>query len=207
MRFYEENILPRLVEITCANKGMDRIRRPALAGLSGVVLEVGFGSGANAPLYPPEVTKVYAVEPSMVSRQRSAERVARSSAEVEFVGVDGQQLPLEDACVDNALSTWTLCTIPDVEAALGEIRRVLKPGGGLYFLEHGLAEEEKVQKWQHRLTPLQRRVAGGCHLDRDIDDLVERSGLEIERLKRFTVTGPKTFGSMYCGVARKPATT
>jgi ubiquinone/menaquinone biosynthesis C-methylase UbiE len=202
--FYTDRILPRVTDVLLASRRMQRVRRPALEGLSGTVVEIGFGSGPNAPLYPPEVELVYAIEPSEVARGRAARRVAESNAEVRFVGLDGEHLPLDDASADNVLSTWTLCTIPDVDQAMREVKRVLVPGGRLHFLEHGLSEEPKVEKWQHRLTPIQRRIGGGCHLDRDIAAIVGRSGLRIERLSRFTISGPKTYGTMFCGVAVKP---
>jgi ubiquinone/menaquinone biosynthesis C-methylase UbiE len=205
MGFYGEQILPRVTHLVCANKAMQKVRRPALEGLSGTVVEIGFGSGPNVGLYPSGVDKVYAVEPSQVARTMASERVAASEVDVEFIGLTGEQLPLPDASVDSVLSTFTLCTIPDVDQALREARRVLKPGGRLFFLEHGLAESPKVQKWQHRLDPIQQRVAGGCHLARRIDDLVADAGFDIDRLARFTIAGPKTHSSMYCGVALAPS--
>jgi ubiquinone/menaquinone biosynthesis C-methylase UbiE len=205
MGWYERNVVPRIVELMCGNSRMQAVRRPALEGLEGEVLEVGFGSGPNVPLYPPAVTKVYAVDPSMTGRKLAAKRLAATEVPVEFVGLDGESIPLDDESVDNALSTFTLCTIPDVERALHEVRRVLRPGGRLFFLEHGLDPDPKVEKWQHRLTPIQRRVAGGCHLDRDIRAVVSEAGLEVEKVANFSLQGPKSFGYMYCGTARKVA--
>src|SRR5690606_9901926 len=134
-------------------------------------------------------TEVLAVEPSDLGWERSARRRAEGGPPVRRVGLDAQRIELDDAAVDHAVSTWTMCTIPDIDTALAEVRRVLRPGGTLRFVEHGLAEQPSVQRWQHRLTPLQRRVAGGCHLDRDIDGIVEASGLQLEALERFTVPG------------------
>jgi SAM-dependent methyltransferase len=187
------------------NAGMAEVRRPSLQGLHGVVLEIGFGSGPNVPLYPGSVTKVLAVDPAVVGRRLAERRIAASPIPVEFIGLDGSALPLEDRSVDCALSTWTLCTIPDVEAALAEIRRVLPPGGQLFFLEHGLAMDAKVAARQRRLTPIQRKIAGGCHLDRDIGALVAGAGFELDRLENFSIAGPKTMSFMYTGVASKPA--
>jgi SAM-dependent methyltransferase len=122
---------------------------------------------------------------------------------VEYVGLDGEKLPLDDASVDHVLTTWTLCTIPDVDRALAEIRRVLRPDGTLHFLEHGRSPDEKVVRWQDRMTPIQRRFAGGCHLNRPIDRLLVDAGLTVDRLENYYVKGPKLFGYMYEGVATK----
>ena len=205
MGFYEAQILPRVIDKVLGNESMADIRRPSLEGLQGVVLEIGFGSGPNLPLYPASVTRVLAVDPAVVGRRLAAERLARSPIPVDFIGLDGSSLPLEDASVDAALSTWTLCTIPDVDDALHEVRRVLKPGGSLHFLEHGLAADPKVAARQRRFTPVQRKVAGGCHLDRDIAALVAAAGFDVVALQRFTIAGPKTMSSMYSGVATAPS--
>lgn len=205
MGFYEERVLPRVVELTCGGKRMERVRRPALEGLSGTVVEVGFGSGANVGLYPDDVDRVLAVEPSSLARERAGRRIARHPAPpVEFVGLDGARLPLDDDSVDAVLSTWTLCTIPDVEGALAEVRRVLRPGGELHFVEHGISDDPKVIRWQRRFEPLQMRLGGGCHLTRDAPSLIEAAGLRMERCSRFTL-GPRVFTTMSSGVAIKDA--
>ena len=201
MGFYEAKVLPRIVNLTCATKAMDKIRRPALEGLSGRVIELGFGSGPNLPLLPDEVTEVLAVDPAEEGRKLAAKRLAQSRVPVEFIGLDGQSLPLDDDSVDSALSTWTLCTIPDVGAALREVRRVLRPGGTFHFVEHGLSDDPRIARRQHRLTPIQRKVAGGCHLDRDIAQIIRDAGFELERCTTFQVAGPKTASFMYSGVA------
>jgi len=167
------------------------------------VLEVGFGSGRNVPHYPAAVKRVQAVDPATVGRKLAAKRVDAASVPVEYVGLDGQSLPLDDGAVDHVLTTWTLCTIPDVDAALIEIRRVLRPGGALHFLEHGRSPDPKIAHRQDRLTPWQRRIAGGCHLNRSIDTLVANSGLEMTSLDQYYVKGPKVFGYMYEGIATK----
>ena len=201
MGFYEDRILPRFIDLMLGSKSMGELRARALEGLSGTVVEIGFGSGTNVPYYPADVEKVLAVDPSELGRKLAAKRLAASTVPVEFVGPDGSALPVDDASADAVLSTWTLCTIPDVDGALREVRRVLKPGGRLYFLEHGLADDPKVAKRQHRLDGLQQKVAGGCHLDRDHAALITTSGLEIEHLSNFFITGPKPFGYMYAGTA------
>ncbi len=204
MGFYEDQVLPRVIDKLLGNEAMAEVRRPSLVGLHGEVLEVGFGSGPNVALYPDEVTKVFAVDPAVVGRRFAAARVAASPIPIEYVGLDGASLPLGDATVDCVLSTWTLCTIPDVGAALAEMRRVLRPGGELFFLEHGLSEDPQVARRQHRFNPVQKKIAGGCHLDRPIDDLIIDAGFEMDRFARFSMAGLKMMSAMYSGVAVKP---
>ena len=205
MGFYEDRVLPRIINVACGTKELAKYRSRATAGLDGEVLEVGFGSGLNLPFYPPAVTKVLAVDPATEGRALAAKRLAEFGAPVEFVGLDGADLPLDDDSVDHVVSTMTLCTIPDVSRALLEIRRVLRPDGQLHFLEHGRSDDPKVVVWQDRLNPLQKRLFGGCHLNRAIDRLVDDAGFETVRLDRFLMKGPKTVGTMYEGVAAKPA--
>lgn len=203
MGFYEDQVVPRVLGFVMGRAELDPIRERVAASLEGDVLEVGFGTGLNVPHYPPGLTRVRAVDPSTVGRRLAAERVASSRVEVEYVGLDGQSLSQESESIDHVLTTWTLCTIPDVDRALGEIRRVLRPGGSFHFVEHGRSPDPKVAAWQDRLTPLQRRLAGGCHLNRRIDDLVLRSGLKLERLENYYAEGPRSFGYMFEGLATK----
>ena len=204
MGFYGEQIVPRLTDLTLTGRPFDRLRARVTADLRGDVLEIGFGSGRNVPHYPATVTRVRAVEPSAVGLKLAARRVADSPVPVEFVGLDGEDLPVDDASVDHVVTTWTLCTIPDVARALHEVRRVLRPGGAFHFVEHGRAPDPRVARWQDRLTPIQRRMAGGCHLNRPIDELVAASGLVLERLDHPRVPGPRTFTYTYEGVATRP---
>jgi ubiquinone/menaquinone biosynthesis C-methylase UbiE len=201
MGFYDERILPRLTDRVMRRRELTEIRARVAADLDGEVLEVGFGSGLNVPHYPPTVTRVLAVDPATLGRKLAANRVAASPVPVDYIGLDGQTLPLDSASVDHVLTTWTLCTIPDVERALEEIRRVLRPGGSFHFVEHGRSPDPDVARWQDRLTPLQRRVAGGCHLNRPIQDLVTGSGLTLTRIENYYAKGPKSFGYMYEGTA------
>jgi ubiquinone/menaquinone biosynthesis C-methylase UbiE len=176
-------------------------------GLHGRVLEIGFGSGLNLRHYPAEVTEILVVEPSESALRLAEPRTAAISAALERVGSDGARLDLPDGSVDCVLSTYTLCTIPSVAAALEEVCRVLKPGGALHFLEHGRAPTESVRRWQHRLHPVHSRIAGGCHLDRAIDNLITDAGLIIGELETGYGDGPRPFSYLYRGRARRRAET
>ena len=205
MGIYREQVLPRLVELTCGGAQMERWRARATEGLHGRIVEIGFGSGLNVPVYPAAVTEVLTVEPAHVARERAAGRIAASHATITNVGLDGQVLPIEDDSCDGALSTFTLCTIPDPEAALAELRRVLRPGGRFHFLEHGLAPDLGVAAWQRRIEPMQRRLADGCHLTRDPVALVSAAGFTVERHESRYAKGPKPWTWMTEGFAVAPA--
>jgi len=174
------------------------------AGLSGEVVEIGFGTGLNAPFYPDEVTKVLAVEPSKVCMRLAQPRIARTPVPVELAGLTGEHLDLPSENFDAVLSTWTLCTIPDLAGALDEIRRVLRPSGSFHFVEHGHAPDQRVAAWQRRLEPLNKRLAGGCHLTRRIADSIEQAGFSLTQLDTYYFKGePKAFGYTFEGRATK----
>lgn len=204
MGAYERYVLPRAMNLVCGARSLQPLRRRVCSGLVGDVIEIGFGSGLNVPFYPPAVTAVAAIEPSDLSWRLASDRVAGAAVPVTRSGLDGQSLPFDDRSFDVALSTWTLCTIPDVAAALKEVRRVLRPGGQLHFLEHGLAPDERVRRWQRRLDPLQQRIAGGCHFIRPIADLVKAAGFTITELDVFYEPGPKVAGADSLGTATSP---
>jgi ubiquinone/menaquinone biosynthesis C-methylase UbiE len=202
--FYSDQVLPRITNVLLSMEEFRKMRGRVAAGLSGEVVEVGFGSGLNVPFYPTAVRRVRAVDPATVGRKLAAKRVAASSVPVQYVGLDAERLPLESGSVDHVLVTWSMCTIPHVDLALSEMRRVLRAGGQLHFVEHGRSPDPRVAKWQDRLTPVQRWWAGGCHLNRPIDRLIEQAGFETTRLDTFYVNGPRATSFMYEGVATAP---
>jgi ubiquinone/menaquinone biosynthesis C-methylase UbiE len=204
MGLYQNQVLPRFQDKVMDRKDMREIRARVCSGLTGDVVEVGFGTGLNSPYYPTEVVKVAAVEPSAVCVRIAQPRIASTSAEVELAGLTGEALDLPSEEFDAALSTWTLCTIPKVDAALAEIRRVLKPGGKFRFVEHGHAPDVGVARWQKRIEPPWKRLAGGCHLTRPIPELIEAAGFHLEALDTYYMKGePKMFAYTFEGVATK----
>jgi len=183
--FYDRYILPRLTNLACGTGDISRQRAALVPQAQGVVLEVGMGTGLNVPFYDPaKVSRIIGIEPDAGMRALGRDRYLAAGMPIEVLPAGGEDLPLEDNIADTALLTYTMCTIPDVEAALAEIHRVLKPGGRVLFSEHGRSKDKGIARWQDRITPLWKRVAGGCHLNRDPVALLRKNGFKIERVER-----------------------
>ena len=204
MGLYADQVLPRAIDLMLGGAKLGELRVRAMQGLSGEVLEIGFGSGTNVPWYPPEVTRVVAVDPATVGRKLARTRLAASPVTVEFAALDGDRIDCDDESLDAALSTFTLCTVPDEQATLREIARILRPGGRVYFLEHGRSDDARVARRQQRLDGIQQRIAGGCHLTRDHAEVFAAAGYEDLECVNFTIAGPATMSYMYAGSARRP---
>jgi SAM-dependent methyltransferase len=203
MGWYGDRVLPRLVDRSLGERVTGALRERVCSGLTGEVVEIGFGSGGNVPHYPAAVRTVAAVEPSDLAWRLAERRLWDTTVPVRWSDVDGQRLSASDGVFDSALSSWTLCTIPDPTVALAELHRVLKPGGTLHFVEHGLAPDERVRRWQRRLEPLQKRLYGGCHLTRPILDIVGAGGFTVTTVDVFYDEGPKPFVAISLGTATR----
>jgi len=203
MNLYNRYLLPRLTHLAMRQHVLRRYRQQTLAGAHGVVLELGFGSGLNLSFYDPErVSQLYALEPEQGMLELARTRIEQAPFPVEILQTGAEQIPLPEASVDTVISTWTLCTIPRVEQALAEVRRVLKPEGVFLFTEHGLSPEARVARWQRRLTPYWRRCAGGCHLDRNTEALLKAAGFTLDKLDTGYLGPLKAMAYMYTGRAR-----
>jgi ubiquinone/menaquinone biosynthesis C-methylase UbiE len=201
MGFYENRILPHLLHLSMRQDTFSTYRRRLVPSAQGRVLEIGVGSGLNLPLYTDAAQHVVGLDtsPRLLSM---AQQVRGTAVPIELIEGSAEALPMEDKSIDTVVTTWTLCTIPDVVAALREARRVLEPSGALLFVEHGRSPDAKVRRWQDRLTPVWKRVGGGCHLNRPIRELLEATGFRIERIDTGYMKGPKPMTFMYEGRAR-----
>src|SRR5579862_1146012 len=203
MGFYAKYLLPRIIDLAMRNKDCARLRAVWVPKAQGEVVELGIGSGLNLPFYSPGVRHIYGVDPSL-GLQGMARKRATGRREVEFLSQSAEErLPLADASVDTVVSTWTLCSIPNVHAALREMNRVLKPDGRLIFVEHGRSSDPRVTAWQDRLNPIWKPIGGGCHLNRKIDELIEAAGFRISDLKTEYLPGPRPITFTYQGMAEK----
>lgn len=203
MGFYNQVILPRLLDWAMSDPAFGKYRQQVLANVEGDVLEIGFGTGLNLSYYPHHIKKVTTVDPNSGMNKLAQKRIQTSKIDVESRILNGENLPMANNSFDSVVSTWTLCSIAQVEQALKEIYRVLKPSGKFFFIEHGLSDQPQIQIWQNRLTPLQKVLADGCHLNRNIQRLVEQQFDSII-LEKFEIENlPKVSGYTYMGVATK----
>jgi ubiquinone/menaquinone biosynthesis C-methylase UbiE len=202
MGFYQDQIVPLLINLTMRRRDLAAYRSRVVPAADGRVLEIGIGSGLNLPFYSRNVERLIGLDPSakLLSMVRRSQK--RNSSSAELIEGSAEAIPLENSSIDTVVTTWTLCSIPDVGRALREMRRLLRPSGRLLFIEHGLAPEPNVRWWQDRLTPVWKRVGGGCHLNRAIQMLIENAGFQFERLETGYMRGPKPFTFMYEGSAR-----
>jgi len=202
MSFYREHILPHLIQMSMNRAHFEPYRRRVTSAARGRVLEIGVGSGLNLPLYPPDAN-IVGLDPSTKLLSMARAVAASHSRSIELIEGTAESIPLPDHSVDTVVTTWTMCSIPNLPATLSEIRRVLKADGRLLFAEHGRSPEANVERWQNRLTPLWKRIGGGCHLNRPIDAMIAANGFRIEALQTGYMKGPKPMTFMFEGIARK----
>lgn len=202
MGVYQRWVLPRLIDLAMRNKEVTRYRRKLVPGAAGSVIELGAGSGLNLPFYGAQVTRLHALDPSEALQAMASRKLAQAAFPVDLLLGSAEEIPLADRSVDTVVTTWTLCSIPDVTKALREARRVLKPDGSLLFVEHGHAPDLGVAAWQRRIEPMWKPLAGGCHLTRPIDRLIREAGFEITELETTYLKGPRPLTYTYAGRAR-----
>lgn len=202
MSFYGSCVLPHLVHLAMRNRRLTPYRERVVSAAQGRVLEIGIGSGLNLPLYSFRADEIIGLEPAARLLAMARDASGRTSRPVTFIEGSAEMIPLEDKSVDTVVTTWTLCTIPAVVQALGEVRRVLRQGGQLLFVEHGLAPDASVRKWQDWLTPAWKRIGGGCHLNRPIQSLIGQNGFDITQLETGYIEGPKPMAFLYQGCAK-----
>jgi ubiquinone/menaquinone biosynthesis C-methylase UbiE len=201
MSFYNDRILPHVIDFAMRNRELGPYRERVLSQAQGRVLEIGIGSGLNLPLYGPRVNAILGLDPAARLIAMAQEAANRSKIPVTLITGSAQAIPIDRGSIDTVVTTWTLCSIPDAGAALQEMRRVLKPSGRLLFVEHGSAPDESVRKWQNRLTPVWKRIGGGCHLNRPIRALIEDAGFRMNRLDTGYARGPRPMTFFYEGCA------
>jgi SAM-dependent methyltransferase len=202
MNLYQQHVVPCLVHLAMRQKPLGPFRQRVVAAAEGRVLEIGVGSGLNFPFYGATVTSVIGLEPSPALLRMARARASSAKTPITLLDASAEAIPLDNNSIDTVVTTWTLCTIANAPLALAEMRRVLRPGGALRFVEHGRAPEPGVARWQDRLDPLWSRLAGGCHLNRKIDDLILGNGFRIETLENARLPGPRTHSFLYEGSAK-----
>jgi SAM-dependent methyltransferase len=202
MGFYDRHILPHVLNCACATKPIRKQREKIIPLAHGDVVEIGIGSGHNLPYYNQDkVTKLIGIDPDEYVWKKAAPNRAQFHKPLERLGLSGESIPLPDACADTVVVTYSLCTIPDPALALGEMKRLLKPGAKILFCEHGQAPDGNVHKWQTRIDPMWKRISGGCHSGRDIPSLLKSAGLKIDQLEEMYIPGPKILSYNYWGQA------
>jgi ubiquinone/menaquinone biosynthesis C-methylase UbiE len=202
MGLYQDHVLPLLIHLSMRQRNLAAYRARVVPAAQGRVLEIGIGSGLNLPYYGTAVEQIIGLDPSPKLLAMAREAARQTAIPLELIENSAEAIPLYNRSVDTVVTTWTMCSIPDVQRALGEMRRILKPGGRLLFVEHGRSSDVRVRRWQDRLTPVWRRIGGGCHLNRAISELIENGGFRIERLETGYMRGPKPMTFMYEGSAR-----
>ena len=203
MGLYSNLIFPYCLDFTMSGSDLSEYRQQLLADVSGNVLEIGFGTGLNLPYYPDKIDKITTIDPNPGMRRRARSRIEKSGITVDYKVLNGESIPMADAEFDSVVCTWTLCSIPRVDKAIAEVYRLLKPEGKFFFIEHGLSREDSIRVWQNRLTPVQKIIADGCHLNREIDAIVKRKFVNVTIEQFYAPKLPKVIGYMYRGVAIK----
>ena len=203
MGFYSNFIIPYGIDIVMSGSPLSEYRQQLLKNVSGEILEIGFGTGLNLPFYPDSVSKITTIDPNPGMKKLARSRIVTSHIEVDFQILNGENLPMADASFDSVVCTWTLCSIAQVEQAIAEVYRLLKPQGKFFFIEHGLSKDSQIKAWQNRLTPIQKVVADGCHLNRNIQQLVEQKFSQVSIEQFYAPKLPKVIGYMYQGIATK----
>ena len=203
MGFYSNFVIPYCIDFTMSGSDLSQYRQELLADVSGEILEIGFGTGLNLPYYPETVTEITTIDPNPGMQRIARSRIQQSPITVDYKMLNGENISLPNASFDSVVCTWTLCSIPQVDRAIAEVHRVLKPGGKFLFIEHGLSRDSSIQVWQNRLTPLQKIIADGCHLNRRINDLVKQKFPHVAIEQFYDSKLPKVIGYMYRGVAVK----
>ena len=204
MSLYEKYVIPELIQFVCGRKQFVQQRQSILPHARGNVLEIGMGAGANLPFYAQDKVKhIFGLEPSYRLQEKARELGNSIDSEIEFINNGAEDIPLENNSVDTAVITFTMCSIMQIQQAMEETRRVLKADGQLLFCEHGLAPEASVQRWQNRLNPIWKKLAGGCHLNRDIPSIIEQAGFQIEEIDQEYMQGPRPFSYIFKGIAKR----
>ncbi len=203
MGFYSNLVIPYCIDFAMSGSTLESYRQNLLENVSGEILEIGFGTGLNLPHYPENVDKITTIDPNPGMKRLARSRIARSQITVDYKVLNGESLPMPDASFDSVVCTWTLCSIPLVNQAISEVHRLLKPGGYFFFIEHGLSPDVQIQVWQNRLTPVQKILADGCHLNRKISDLIAQQFNNVNIEQFYAPKLPKVIGYMYQGTAIK----